>query len=143
MTTTPHNTFETRCLRCGRDLNANGIDEDGAGNCQMDDPATGRTDWETPHTTTLIVHAPSSEAVWDGDEYHAACEPDGTEPVTTTNSPDDVTCPDCKQGPWMPSSPCKECDNPIDPDDGRSGYGMCSECLHDALRSGWDPEAGE
>jgi hypothetical protein len=43
---------EWHCTRCGRELNAEGADEDGATNCQMSDPVTGDVDWTTPHTLT-------------------------------------------------------------------------------------------
>lgn len=34
---------------------------------------------------------------------------------------------------------CSECSEIHDTDDPHAGYGMCASCLHDALRSGWDP----
>lgn len=46
-----------------------------------------------------------------------------------------VTC-----GPLAGIPPtCNECGDEIDSTDPHAGYGMCASCLHDALRSGWDP----
>lgn len=36
-------------------------------------------------------------------------------------------------------APCSQCNGPVDADDPHAGHGMCAECLHDALRSGWTP----
>lgn len=44
---------------------------------------------------TAVVHAPSSETVWDGDSEHTACDPEKT--GKTTSSPDDVTCEECRE----------------------------------------------
>lgn len=34
---------------------------------------------------------------------------------------------------------CKECDDPIADSDVHAGSGMCGSCVHNALRSGWEP----
>lgn len=34
---------------------------------------------------------------------------------------------------------CGECGEVINESDPHAGYGMCAGCLHDALRSGWNP----
>jgi len=47
----PEDDDVARCTRCGRELDAEGVDEDGATNCQISDPVTGDVDWTTPHTT--------------------------------------------------------------------------------------------
>lgn len=36
---------------------------------------------------------------------------------------------------------CDECGELIAVDDVHAGHGMCGSCVHDAVRSGWDPEA--
>jgi len=59
-----------------------------------------------------MIHAPASEAVWDGDSDHAACDPSGSF-ARTTDSPDDVTCPECREGPWMPSTSDAESGSPL------------------------------
>ncbi len=38
---------------------------------------------------------------------------------------------------WL--SLCSECSESIAVDDLGSGHGMCGSCLHDAVRSGWEP----
>lgn len=37
----------------------------------------------------------------------------------------------------MTAKRCSQCDDVIDDTD--ADYGMCGSCLHDALRSGWEP----
>lgn len=37
---------------------------------------------------------------------------------------------------------CAECRAQIEADDMGAGHGMCGGCLHDAIRSGWEPGAG-
>lgn len=34
---------------------------------------------------------------------------------------------------------CVECSEPIDDADVHAGYGLCGSCLHNAVRSGWEP----
>ncbi|MDQ1113950.1 hypothetical protein QE418_003398 [Microbacterium testaceum] len=36
---------------------------------------------------------------------------------------------------------CRECRAQIATDDMGAGYGMCGSCVHDAIRSGWEPGA--
>lgn len=38
---------------------------------------------------------------------------------------------------------CSQCGGEIELTDPHTGYGMCGCCLHDALRSGWNPEPDE
>lgn len=38
-----------------------------------------------------------------------------------------------------PIACCSQCAETIEPDDVHAGYGMCGSCVHDALRSGWEP----
>lgn len=40
----------------------------------------------------------------------------------------------------VPLDRCIECHGAIYPDDVHAGHGLCGVCLHDALRSGWEPE---
>lgn len=39
-----------------------------------------------------------------------------------------------------PENPCSQCGQDIG-DDVHAGHGMCASCLHDAVRSGWEPGA--
>ena len=39
-------------------------------------------------------------------------------------------------------NPCRECGEETGNDDPNTDWGMCGECLHDALRSGWEPTNG-
>lgn len=39
-----------------------------------------------------------------------------------------------------PENPCSQCGQGIG-DDIHAGHGMCASCLHDAIRSGWEPGA--
>lgn len=41
-----------------------------------------------------------------------------------------------------PSRACRECGQDTGNDDPNTDWGMCGECLHDALRSGWEPGRG-
>lgn len=54
-------------------------------------------------TAAGLVHAPSSEITADGDSDHIACDP--SKKGTTANSPDDVTCPDCREALWLDGDP--------------------------------------
>jgi len=42
-----------------------------------------------------------------------------------------------------PAVPCGECGEEVDPLDMHAGYGMCGSCVHNAVRSGWDPSEPE
>lgn len=42
-----------------------------------------------------------------------------------------------------PDDPCGECGEEIDPLDMHADYGMCGSCVHNAVRSGWDPSEPE
>lgn len=47
----------------------------------------------------------------------------------------------CAGATAEPGTPrCPGCGEPIADDDTWAGHGMCGTCLHDALRSGWDPD---
>lgn len=38
---------------------------------------------------------------------------------------------------------CVECGTLLDPYDVHGGHGMCGACLHNAIRSGWEPGVTE
>jgi hypothetical protein len=38
-----------------------------------------------------------------------------------------------------PTNPCSQCGEETDPDAMYADYGMCASCLHNAIRSGWEP----
>ncbi|SJN43752.1 hypothetical protein FM104_12905 [Microbacterium esteraromaticum] len=42
-----------------------------------------------------------------------------------------------------PDDACRECGEEIDYLDMHAGYGMCGSCVHNAVRSGWDPSEPE
>lgn len=42
-----------------------------------------------------------------------------------------------------PDDTCSECGEEIDHLDMHAGYGMCGSCVHNAVRSGWDPREPE
>jgi hypothetical protein len=53
----------------------------------------------------------------------------------------DLSDDDEEQEP-APEHPCSECGGDTEEGDWvHSGYGMCASCLHNALRSGWEPGA--
>lgn len=74
------------------------------------------------------------EHVWlDGDWF-----PDG--PVTA-----DWVDGECIEWQYAdstrPRPSCSECGDPVRNEDPHTGWGMCASCLHDAIRSGWEPPA--
>lgn len=53
----------------------------------------------------------------------------------------ELTETDLVPDPAARESSCRECGDALDPADFHAGHGMCGPCLHDALRSGWEPSA--